>query len=159
MNNKEDNKFAGFKIGYKYEVGTPEYVKLVYEQYGLLPFEFMKPEKITDFQNPVIVKAWQQYNRIKSGDFMYEKNYTYQQNYVEMLRYMGIEEKLIKIVEDMELKKFIGSSDLMPYMRNYYDYLKGKKRAKDMFDSPSEAIQDFRENLIASLRDMGYDVK
>ena len=154
MSSKDDNKFAGFKIGYKYEVGTPEYVKLVYEQYGLLPFEFMRPEKITDFQNPVFVKAWQQYNRIKSGDFMYEKNYTYQQNYVDMMRNMGIEDVLINIVEKMPLSKFIGSSDILPYMRDYYDWLKGRK-AKNWNDKHiSDVISDFRNNLIASLKEL-----
>ena len=76
-----------------------------------------------------------------------------------MMENMGIEDELIQRVRNMSLKKFIGASDLMPYMRDYYDYLKGRRRAKGKYDTASEAINDFRNNLKASLRDMGYDVK
>ena len=123
-----DSKFSGFKIGYKYEVGTKEYIDMVYKTYNLIPYEYMKPEKISDFNNPHVVKAYLLHEYIASGNYMYDKNVTYKNNYIKMMEQMGIPDNLINIVRSMSLSKFIGSSDMFPYMKDYYDYLKGYKK-------------------------------
>ena len=158
MSYNDDNNYAGFKIGYKYKIGSKEYVDMVYKQYNLIPYEYMKPEKISDYNNPYVIQATELYNKIKSGKFMYEKNSTYKQNYIQMMENMGIPEDIIKIVREMNLKKFIGASDMMPYMKDYYDYLKGRHKARGKYSSPADAINDFYQNLKSTLKDMGYNV-
>ena len=150
----DDNKFSGFKTGYKYKIGTKEYIDLVYKNYGLLPYEYMKPEKISDFNNPIIIKALAQYNKIKSGRFMLEKNHKYKDNYIDMMENMGIEDELIEIIRNMSLRKFIGSSDILPYMRDYYSWLKGRKIENWKDKNAGDVISDFRDNLIASLKEL-----
>lgn len=158
MNYNDDNNFAGFKIGYKYKIGSKEYVDMVYKQYNLIPYEYMKPEKISDFNNPYVIKAMELHNKIVSGKFMYEKNTTYKENYIKMMESMGIPEEVIKTVRNMNLRKFVGASDMFPRMKDYYDYLKGKYKARDRYSSPADAINDFYYNLKATLKDMGYNI-
>lgn len=157
--NFNDDKYGGFKDSYKYPIGSKDYVDMVYEKYNLIPYEYMKPTKISDFSNPYVYQAYLLNAHIQSGNFMYEKNLNYKNNYITMMENMGVPQELINKVKKMTLKEFIGKSDMLPKMSTYYDYLKAikKSHAGVSWDDAPDAVDDFVNNLNDSLGDLGYE--
>lgn len=141
---KYDNSdiYAGFKTGYKYKIGSKEYINEVLNNFGLLHykelFSSFEKETLSSYEDKTIREQYMLYKKIQSGRFMLEHNRTYKNNYVQMLKNNGFPQKYIDIVKNTSLRKFIGNSNLLPSI-NYF-YAKGKYAREHDYDERKQEV-------------------